>query len=86
MTSEESFPPGALVRVLQDPLHGPGPWPAEPTGVVLDQFGEHYTVVQTTSGPERSYWVKFDEPQYDVDGDGPYGTSQVLSRYLQVLS
>jgi hypothetical protein len=33
-----------------------------------------------------TYWVRFDEPQYDTDGDGPYDTSQVLGKYLEAIS
>jgi hypothetical protein len=39
--------------------------------------------VSTIQGPERTYWVEFDEPQRDPDGDGPYASSQVLERYLE---
>jgi hypothetical protein len=31
------------------------------------------------------FWVRFDEPQFDADGDGPYDSSQVLERYLECL-
>jgi hypothetical protein len=31
------------------------------------------------------YWVEFDEPQFDGDGDGPYVTSQVLDKYIELL-
>ena len=34
------------------------------------------------AGPERQYWVAFDEPQRDVDGDDPCEMSQVSERYL----
>jgi len=30
------------------------------------------------------YWVRFDDPQMDADGDGPYLRSQVLEQYLEV--
>jgi hypothetical protein len=32
-----------------------------------------------------TYWVQFDEPQRDTDGDGPYESSQVLSKYLETV-
>jgi hypothetical protein len=35
------------------------------------------------SGPRRSYWIVFDEPQFDADGDGPYRSSEVLDKYLE---
>ena len=31
------------------------------------------------------YWITFDDPQLDVDGDGPYASSQVLGKYLDVV-
>ena len=71
--------------VRRDPDYGPGPWPSEPHGTVSGAGGPCYTLVETMRGSERSYWITFDEPQRDTDGDGPYESSQVLERYLQVL-
>jgi hypothetical protein len=39
--------------------------------------------VETTSGPSRFYWIVFDEPQLDADGDGPYVSSEVLAKYVE---
>jgi hypothetical protein len=75
---------GSRVQVMRDPEFGPGPWPAEPTGrVTSSPSGEPFVVVQTRKGPERTWWITFDEPQRDADGDGPYTRSQVLERYLR---
>jgi hypothetical protein len=41
--------------------------------------------VQAGDGVLTTYWVVFDEPQLDTDGDGPYESSQVLERYLEVV-
>jgi hypothetical protein len=71
---------GQRVRVRQDPEHGPGPWPAEPLGVIVSFRGR---IVDTTWGPRRMLWVRFDEPQTDADGDGPYITAEVLETYLE---
>jgi hypothetical protein len=30
-----------------------------------------------------TYWIEFDTPQLDADGDGPYAGSQVLDRYIE---
>lgn len=69
---------------MQDPDFGPGPWPAEPTGqITASPAGEPFAVVETRQGPERMWWITFDEPQRDTDGDGPYSTAQVLERYLR---
>lgn len=78
---------GERVRIRRDQEYGPGPWPAEPTGIITDHpaslDGTPYVVTQTVSGPRRSYWIVFDEPQFDADGDGPYGSSEVLDKYLE---
>jgi len=64
---------------VRDADYGPGPWPDEPSGMIKGPP----TIVTTTSGSERSYWVEFDQPQHDVDGGGPYVASQVLERYIE---
>lgn len=33
----------------------------------------------------RVYLVRFDVPQYDTDGDGPYSSSEVAHIYLEKL-
>lgn len=77
---------GTRVRVRRDPVHGPGPWPGEPTGTVVES-PDHlpFTVVPTLQGPTLYYWVDFDEPQFDADGDGPYASSQVTTSYIELL-
>jgi hypothetical protein len=87
--ADSAEPPLALgtrVRVHRDALYGPGPWPAEPTGRVESLGGHSYEEIETRQGPDRMYFVQFDEPQYDADGDGPYKSSQVLGRYLERLA
>lgn len=74
-------PPGALaagsrVRVIQDP-EWDGPWAAEFLGVI-DVVGAPELVRDPHARPgELEYWVKFDEPQYDSDGDGPYRGARI---------
>ncbi len=29
------------------------------------------------------YWIIFDEPQFDADGDGPYGGSEIEAQMLE---
>lgn len=77
----EPFPEGTRVRVLSDPDHGPGPWPAQPTGRVVSPP----EMVRGVRRPLPTYWVEFDEPQLDVEGDGPYERSQVLGKYLALV-
>jgi hypothetical protein len=75
------LPIGTRVQALRDPEYGPGPWPAEPTGRVA--AGPE--VVGGRHGPMNTYWVTFDEPQFDTDGSGPYVSSQILEKYLRIL-
>jgi hypothetical protein len=76
---------GSRVIVRQDPDFGPGPWPGEPNGkIVAYPDGARFVDVSTTAGSVRSWWVVFDEPQRDPDGDGPYRVSEVLQRYLEL--
>jgi hypothetical protein len=78
MDDRPRFGPGDRVRVHQDPGFG-GPWPAEPSGVVTSA-GE---VREFPTGLRRFYWVTFDEPQLDADGDGPYiDAAEVNEIYL----
>ena len=76
-----TFGDGTRVRVRQDPEFGPGPWPAEPTGRVVGAP----EAVSGRNGVLMTYWIEFDEPQFDTDGDGPYSRSQVLEKYLDHL-
>lgn len=32
---------------------------------------------------ELAYWVNFDEPQLDANGDGPYRKAYIWARYLE---
>jgi hypothetical protein len=44
-----------------------------------------YEVVTTTRGERKTYWVEFDEPQFNVEGDRQYAKAQVLEDYLEAL-
>jgi len=80
---------GQMVKIRLDPDYGPGPWPAEPTGVVrrhpLAAIGEVSVPTETLLGLRRRYWIAFDVPQFDADGDGPYVVSEVLDRYIELV-
>ncbi|WP_077800663.1 ferrous iron transport protein A [Streptomyces sp. JHA26] len=74
--------PGTRVTVVRD-RGWDGPWQVEFPGTI-DAMGapvpnEH---AQALSG-ELLYWVTFDAPQYDSNGDGPYRKAQVWGRYLR---
>jgi hypothetical protein len=78
---------GQRVKIRRDEDFEPGPWPDEPTGEVrihpLAADGEVSVPTLTVVGRRRSYWIAFDVPQFDVDGDGPYLSSEVLDKYIE---
>ncbi|SHF86547.1 ferrous iron transport protein A [Streptoalloteichus hindustanus] len=77
-----ALPPGTRVLVVQDP-EWDGPWAEEFLGVV-DRTGVPEPVRHRLAQPnEFAYWVAFDEPQRDADGDGPYRKAQIWGRYLK---
>lgn len=76
-----ALPVGARVRVMQD-VGWDGPWKREFLGVV-DHVGAPELVRHGRAWPgELMYWVKFDEPEFDSAGDGPYRKAQIWSRFL----
>jgi hypothetical protein len=97
MTSVENWsqePPiqiGQRVRVIRDP-DWPGPWPQEPLGVVEPIMGAAFETVDLTSPafrvPDsdrrlmREYLIRFDEPQLDSSGDGPYRAAVIWEKYV----
>lgn len=51
-----------------------GPWDGNLTRLETSSLGLH-TV----------YWVWFDEPQFDADGDGPYSGGSIWESALRIL-
>lgn len=43
----------------------------------------YYRDVKSLKGKIRFYWIKFDSPHFDSDGDGPYSEAEIDSEYLQ---
>jgi hypothetical protein len=41
--------------------------------------------VKGAKGPIEFYWVVFDEPQVDAEGDGPYSSAEIQAEYLHAL-
>ncbi len=80
---------GQRVRVKVDPVDRIGPWPTEPFGTIaehpLSEDGATWRPTRTRSGLGRLYWLVFDEPQLDPDGDGPYPNAEVLDKYLELI-
>jgi hypothetical protein len=57
---------------------------ARPPGAVANLAGDwkgHYRVVQTLHGPATFFWISFDTPQRDADGDGPYDGGEIDAKY-----
>ena len=59
-------------------VSGAGGWKRDAHGVIVG--GPE--AVTTRQGEDYFYWVEFDEPERDLDGDGPYYKAQVLSQYI----
>jgi hypothetical protein len=60
-----------------------GPWRREFLGVV-DNLGAPELVRHDQARPgELMYWIRFDEPEFDYAGVGPYRKAQIWGRYLQ---
>lgn len=41
--------------------------------------------VPTADGAKLFYWVSFDSPQLDAEGDGPYGEGEIDASFLELL-
>jgi hypothetical protein len=78
----EALAPGSRVTVIRDP-NWDGPWQHEipatigPLGAPEPVNHPHANIA------ELQYWVRFDTPQYDSSGDGPYRMAQIWGRYLR---
>ena len=57
-----------------------------PQAVTMMVEGWHgvWRIVEAVKGPLRFYWVEFDEPQRDADGDGPYFGAEIDSAFLSL--
>ncbi|MFG2483601.1 ferrous iron transport protein A [Streptomyces virginiae] len=77
-----ALPAGSRVVVVRDPDRD-GPWRNEFLGTI-DGMGAPEPVESPRARVgELAYWVTFDEPQYDGDGDGPYRKAMIWDRYLR---
>ncbi|MEU9803523.1 ferrous iron transport protein A [Streptomyces sp. NPDC051000] len=74
--------PGSRVTVVRD-LDGGGPWQVEFPATIDAMGAPEPTEHAQALGGELLYWVAFDEPQYDSEGDGPYRKAQIWGRYLK---
>lgn len=90
-TERVAYLPGARVVVSEE-----SPWAqgalatiAEPPPPVRDLTGEWVgcrRVVGSLKGPLVCYWVVFDSPHYDADGDGPYTEAELPDDLLVPLA
>ncbi len=45
-----------------------------------------YRDVESLKGKIRFYWIKFDSPHFDVDGDGPYSEAEIELEYINLIN
>jgi hypothetical protein len=60
-TGTIAMPPDFVVDLVKDE------WP----------WKSHHRYVKGVKGPIELYWVEFDHPQIDGDGDGPYRAGEI---------
>ena len=63
-----SVPPDSAIRLVEDSE----PW----NGI--------YRLIKGRNNLLKYYWVKFDNPQFDSDGDGPYYEGEVEEIYIRI--
>jgi hypothetical protein len=57
----------------------------QPPGYVVnfaDVWDGIHREVSSLKGMLTFYWIKFDLPQMDADGDGPYAEAEIDENYL----
>jgi len=79
---EEALAVGSRVRVVRDP-EWDGPWRDEFLGTIDGHRAPEPVSHPHAQPGELEYWVAFDTPQYDGDGDGPYRKALIWDRYLR---
>jgi hypothetical protein len=89
--SKRRFSPGDRIRVAKDFF-----WARGATGVISEPpdavtaisgtWDEDLTRQETSAlGTNTVYWVWFDEPQFDADGDGPYRAGSIWESALTLV-
>lgn len=76
-----AWPAGTRVRVVHDRAWH-GPWLQEFSGTVSAMAAPVPIRIPRAEAGELEYWVEFDQPQRDADGDGPYRKALIWARYL----
>jgi hypothetical protein len=77
-----AMPPATRVRVIKSE-EWDGPWRQVFTGTIDDTISPR--LVGRDRPGELEYSVRFDEPQMDSSGDGPYRKGVIWARYLEPL-
>jgi hypothetical protein len=85
MTDSAAFGVAAQVVVRDASVTDPSPWPDEPGGIIVRSAGSAIQGVWGRGGGGRLWWIEFDQPQHNADGDGPFATAQVHEKYLELL-
>ncbi len=68
--------------MIRDPDRG-GPWQQEFSATIDDMAAPEAVSNPLAGDGELAYWVRFDLPQYDSSGDGPYRKAQIWGSYLR---
>jgi hypothetical protein len=80
----DDFGIGAQVFVRAASVDDPSQWPDEPSGVIVRSGGSALAGVWGRGGGGRMWWVEFDEPQSNSQGDGPFLSAQVHEKFLEL--
>lgn len=80
----DDFGIGAQVFVRASTAGEDSLWPDEPSGVIVRSGGSALAGVWGRGGGGRMWWVQFDEPQSNSDGDGPFPSAQVHEKFLEL--
>jgi hypothetical protein len=85
----EKFTAGDKVEVSKDffwakGAHGRIATPPDEVTAVSGEWDGNLTRQEKSAlGENTVYWVCFDEPQYDADGDGPYRGGSIWEKALK---
>jgi hypothetical protein len=87
MNMSKDFSPADRIRISEDYHWASGELGTvmQPPGYVVnfaDGWDGVYRKVSSLKGTLIFYWIKFDLPQMDSDGDGPYAEAEIDSNYL----